>query len=140
MSIRQPPGPKNELHELSAIHETGLTAMAHQLIGEMIAWERRLTEIARRIERLEEEVRAVVQPAVLPLTVRQIAEKYPAYSLGSLRWALFHRKSNGLDCAVIQKGRRLLLDEVKFLDWVARGHQVSTATPPSCRPERRRSR
>lgn len=51
-------------------------------------------------------------------TVTQFAEKYPAFSEASLRWLLFHREMNGLSAAVVQLGRRLLIDEVAFVEWL----------------------
>jgi hypothetical protein len=110
-------------------------AATNRLIEAMLGWEQHLQDLARRIAQLEERVNAVAQPALAPLTVRQIVAKYPAYTIGSLRWALFHRKTNGLDRAVIQKGRRVLLDEVKFLEWIADGRQ-SAVTPRTPSPRK----
>ena len=52
------------------------------------------------------------------LTPRQVWETYPAFSEGSLRWLLFHRQTNGLSVAVRKIGRRLVLVEDLFLEWV----------------------
>ena len=51
-------------------------------------------------------------------TVRQFCVKYPAFSPPSLRWMLFNRDANGLNAAVVQLGRRLLIDEVAFVEWL----------------------
>lgn len=61
-------------------------------------------------------------------TVRQFSEKYPAFSQGSLRNLIFlaseRRTSkgkipgNGLDVALVRLGRKLLINEVKFFQWV----------------------
>lgn len=51
-------------------------------------------------------------------TVKQLAQKYPAFSEGSLRYLLFNRERNGLDRAVIQIGRRVLIDEQEFVAWL----------------------
>lgn len=66
------------------------------------------------------------------LTVRQLAERHPAFSEASIRWALWCSRSPGdtrareiyagLSTAVIRLGRRVLIDEPKFLSWV-RGAQ-----------------
>ena len=53
-------------------------------------------------------------------TVDQFSKKYPAFSISSLRWLLFHRDTNGLAAAVIQLGRRLLIDESAFVEWLRR--------------------
>lgn len=52
------------------------------------------------------------------LTVKQVTEAFPAFSEGSLRWWLFHRKTNGLAKAVRKIGKKILLDEELFLRWV----------------------
>jgi hypothetical protein len=54
------------------------------------------------------------------LTKKLFAERHPAFNIGSLNWILFHRESNGLQesGAVVKLGRRLLIDEEKFFDWV----------------------
>lgn len=61
-------------------------------------------------------------------TVRQFAEKNPAFTEGSLRWLIFNstpREStqgqipgNGLDHALVRIGRRVLIDESRFWEWV----------------------
>ena len=42
-----------------------------------------------------------------------------ALSKGWIRKQLLHRKSNGLDAAVVRAGRRLLLDKERFGVWLA---------------------
>lgn len=61
-------------------------------------------------------------------TVRQFSEKFPAFSQGSLRNLIFladDRKTskgiisgNGLDMALVRIGRKLLIDEAKFFEWL----------------------
>ncbi len=51
-------------------------------------------------------------------TVEQFAQKYPAFTPSSLRWLLFNRATNGLDAAVVQLGRRVLIDEAAFVAWL----------------------
>ena len=53
------------------------------------------------------------------LTVKEFSRQNPAFTEGSLRWLLFHRKDNGLECAVIKVGRRVLLDVDQFFCWLA---------------------
>jgi hypothetical protein len=61
-------------------------------------------------------------------TVRQFSKKYPAFSQGSLR-NLIHLSTdryssmgkipgNGLAIALIRIGRKLLIDEVRFFQWI----------------------
>lgn len=61
-------------------------------------------------------------------TVRQFSEKHPAFSQGSLRNLIFladERKTskgripgNGLSIALVRIGRKLLIDESRFFEWV----------------------
>lgn len=55
------------------------------------------------------------------LTPAQTAEKYPCFTKAALRWHLFNRAQNGLDAATLRVGRKLLIDEAKFVAWL-RGH------------------
>lgn len=71
------------------------------------------------------------------LTVAQFAIRNPAFTLPALRNLIFKADSrhsslgvipgNGLaECgAIIRLGRRVLLDEAKFLAWVATGGRTS---------------
>lgn len=54
------------------------------------------------------------------LTVEQFSALEPAFSVGTIRWALFNRGSNGLAAsgAVAQLGRRVLIRPAKFRDWI----------------------
>jgi hypothetical protein len=72
-------------------------------------------------------------PAITWLTVAQMAVKYPAWSENSLRALIFASKDrvaaarkgtqniipgNGLAAAIRRVGRRVLINEKEFLDWV----------------------
>lgn len=62
------------------------------------------------------------------LTVRQFSEKHPAFSQPSLRSHIFQSKprassrglvpGNGLESALIRLGKRVLIDEVRFFEWI----------------------
>ncbi len=62
------------------------------------------------------------------LTIKQLANRYPAFTEGSLRWLIFNSKNrkstkktikgNGFDSVLIRIGKRVLIDEKKFLMWV----------------------
>ena len=67
------------------------------------------------------------------LTVAQVSEKYPVFSQNSLRAHIFNSKSrvgaikkgectllpaNGLEIAICRVGRRVLINEQSFLNWV----------------------
>lgn len=53
-------------------------------------------------------------------TVKQFCEKHSVISYGSLRDRLFHSQTNGLKAsgAVVRNGRRILIDEEKFFNWL----------------------
>ena len=53
-------------------------------------------------------------------TVNQFTEKQPAFTLGGLRALIFNEDSNGLKAsgAIVRIGRRVLIDETKFLAWI----------------------
>ncbi|KXW58917.1 hypothetical protein FEMY_04360 [Ferrovum myxofaciens] len=61
-------------------------------------------------------------------SVRQFSEKHPAFSQGALRNLIFlasDRKTskgptpgNGLTVALVRIGRKVLIDEIKFFEWV----------------------
>ncbi len=62
------------------------------------------------------------------LTVRQCADKYQAFSQGALRNLIFLSENrhtskgiiegNGFNTALIRIGRKLLIDEAKFFQWI----------------------
>lgn len=54
------------------------------------------------------------------LSVSQMAASHPAFTEASLRWLIFKAADNGLDRAgaIHRVGRKVLLDEQPFLDWV----------------------
>jgi len=54
------------------------------------------------------------------LTVNQFCERHPAFKLGGVRHNIFHEKTNGLaeSGAIVRNGRRILINEEKFFDWL----------------------
>ncbi|HEY0876916.1 MAG TPA: hypothetical protein VGE10_00540 [Zeimonas sp.] len=58
-------------------------------------------------------------------TLRQLAERNPAFTEGALRWHVFNSKRNGLDSAIVRVGRRVLIDEQAFSQWLERHREVS---------------
>jgi hypothetical protein len=50
-----------------------------------------------------------------------MSEIEPALGVGAIRDDLFHRRTDGLEAsgAVIYRGRRILLDRARYLDWIA---------------------
>ncbi|MBF0455563.1 MAG: hypothetical protein HQL72_12205 [Magnetococcales bacterium] len=49
-------------------------------------------------------------------TAKQFCVRHPAFTIGSLRWLIFHEKSNGLEeaKAIIRVGRKVLIHEERF--------------------------
>ena len=73
------------------------------------------------------------------LTVRALCERHPWLSYGSLRRAIFHSRSNGLDIAIVRFGSRNLIDEDRFLGWVRSG-AARTLAPALASAAARRAR
>ena len=59
-------------------------------------------------------------------TVKQFSEKYPAFPIGGLRDRIFYKESNGLkkSGAIVQNGRRILINEEKFFQWLESQNQT----------------
>ena len=62
-------------------------------------------------------------------TVQQFSEKHPAFSQGGLRWQIFNEHTNGLaeSGAILRVGRKVLIDEARFFDWLDRQNGVAQA-------------
>jgi len=68
------------------------------------------------------------RPSSVLMTVQQFSEKHPSFPQGALRNLIFNaspRRSstgriggNGLDVALIRIGRKLLINEAGFFEWV----------------------
>ena len=52
------------------------------------------------------------------LTVRQFSQKHPAFPEGGLRFLIFNAEKNGFDACVRRMGRKVLIDEEAFFDWI----------------------
>lgn len=76
------------------------------------------------------------------LTVRQFSERYPAFSQGCLRQLIFYSQArktshgevldNGLSKALVRIGRRVLIDEARFFEWLDT-RQDAPASPRTLR-------
>lgn len=58
-------------------------------------------------------------------TVKQFTENQPAFTTGGLRSLIFNENTNGLakSGAIIRIGRKVLIDEAKFFDWIQAQNQ-----------------
>lgn len=69
------------------------------------------------------------------LTVRQFSDKHPAFTQGVIRNLIFLAESrktskgvitgNGLNIALVRIGRKLLIDEAKFFQWIDEQQEIS---------------
>lgn len=67
-------------------------------------------------------------PTRILLSVKQMAQKYPAFTEAALRNLIFKSKpivmsrgtkpGNGLDAALIRIGGKIIIDEAKFMQWL----------------------
>lgn len=57
------------------------------------------------------------------LTVKQFAEKHPAFTEGGLRYLIFHAEETGLIIALRRIGRRVLIEEKGFFEWIEHQNQ-----------------
>lgn len=56
------------------------------------------------------------------LTIRQFTEKQPAFTPGGVRSVIFYRGDDAEAAGAIARlGRRILIDEPRFLEWVREG-------------------
>jgi len=51
-------------------------------------------------------------------SVKQLAEANPAFTEASLRWMIFNAETNGLNRALVKRGRRILIDVPEFERWL----------------------
>lgn len=52
------------------------------------------------------------------LTVSQLAKKHPAFREGGIRHWIFHGEKNGFKNVLRRIGRKILIDEQLFFDWL----------------------
>lgn len=54
------------------------------------------------------------------VSVADLVRQHPAFTDASIRWLLFKADENGLSRsgAVCRVGRRVLIDEPKFIEWI----------------------
>jgi hypothetical protein len=67
-----------------------------------------------------QQISEAVQTAWIYFTVQQFIKKHPAFTIGGLRSLIFNEDTNGLaKCgAIVRIGRKVLIDEAKFFEWV----------------------
>lgn len=62
------------------------------------------------------------------LSVSQLSTAHPVFTEASLRWMIFKGAENGLERsgAICRLGRKVLIDEARFLDWVRNAQHTSS--------------
>ncbi len=75
-----------------------------------------MPEVYEVVEETESPPRRPAQRSLF--TIKQFAEVYPAFPIANLKWLLYQRKGNGLHKAVVRVGRRVLIDEDRFFQWL----------------------
>jgi len=61
-----------------------------------------------------------IQTAWTYLTVKQFCDKHKAFAIGGIRALIFNEHENGLakSGAVVRMGRKILLSEPRFFEWL----------------------
>jgi hypothetical protein len=54
----------------------------------------------------------------LYFTVKQLPLHYPAFTESSIRWLIFHEKTNGFSRCVRRIGKKILIDANEFESWI----------------------
>lgn len=52
------------------------------------------------------------------LTVAQLSERHPAFSVPALRHLIFDSKTNGFDSVIYRVRKKLVLEESAFENWI----------------------
>ncbi len=52
------------------------------------------------------------------LTIKQFCSEHPAFTEGGLRHLIFNENINGFHKCIRRIGRRVLIDEAAFFEWV----------------------
>jgi len=54
------------------------------------------------------------------LTINQLIQKHPCFTLCGMRYYIFNEKINGLEAsgAILRLGRKILIDEERFFLWI----------------------
>jgi len=64
----------------------------------------------------EEEISTSQSRRLIPITKWNVYHSWPP--TGGLRHLVFYAKDNGFDSCLVRVGRRVLIDEAKFFEWI----------------------
>lgn len=65
-------------------------------------------------------------PKTRLIPVNQWPDHHPWPTVGGLRWMIFNAKSKGFDKVIRRVGRRVLIDEAAFFEWVEARNEESS--------------
>jgi hypothetical protein len=73
------------------------------------------------------------------LTVLQFCSKNPAFTKGGVRGLIFNENFNGLaqSGAIVRVGRKVLINEAKFFQWLEEQNQRPPSTLPTSNVKRK---
>lgn len=66
--------------------------------------------------RVESQYQTTTPPPKTFLSVRAFSEKHPDWKTSSLRWLIFHRKTNGFAGVFKKVQKAVLIDEAAFFE------------------------
>jgi hypothetical protein len=58
------------------------------------------------------------RPDKVYLTPRQLPSRFPAFTESSIRYLIFNCETNGFKKCIKRVGRKLLIDEQQFINWI----------------------
>ncbi|OGU11543.1 MAG: hypothetical protein A2075_23325 [Geobacteraceae bacterium GWC2_58_44] len=63
--------------------------------------------------------------AKLYLTVKQVPGRYPAFTENAIRWLIFNRDRNEFSAVIRKVGKKVLIDEAAFVEWIEKGAKAA---------------
>jgi len=58
------------------------------------------------------------------LSIEQLSQRHPAFSPSAIRHLIFDAKTNGFDQVIFRVGRKVVLEESAFVNWVLQKNEV----------------
>lgn len=119
----------------STLLDEGLSMVRKELealaVGELLSFLEKSSETkkGRGDEAPAVKSGASQQPRLIPVTEWNAHHSWPP--LGGLRWLIFNERSNGFHAVIRRVGRRVLIDEAAFFEWVKSSAEGSL---PACPP------
>lgn len=93
-------------------------------VGELLSLFRQQTEAERKPEA---KAPTPVSPSARLIPVTEWNQHHSWPPLGGLRWLIFKESINGFHRVVRRVGRRVLIDEAAFFEWVRNGAATPSA-------------